>query len=133
MKSMLKCKFELFITYPKDTELVHRLHTLFYFLTQGFQCEHTSYNVDGQQGWAFFAIPDDSTEDYPTEMDGEPGLHPEVKKFIRDKVMQEIYHEIEYGPKHDRTRDTELYEGIKIMENVEVDCFYFYDNPKWYE
>lgn len=129
-----KQKFELFITYPNDIELVHKLHSLFYFLTRDFQCEHTSHSVQGKQGWAFFEILDSQDENnYPPEMEGEPGLHPEVKKFIRDKIMREIHHDIEYGPAHDRTVDRVLYEGIEIMENVEVDCFYFYDNVKWYE
>lgn len=74
------------------------------------------------------------TEDYPPEMDnGEPQMHPEVKKFIMAKVKQQIYHDIEYGPKHNRTRDQELHEGIEIMENIEVECCYFHDDPTWYE
>ena len=60
-------------------------------------------------------------------------MHPEVKKFIIDKVKSMLYHDIEYGPAYDRTRDSVLYDGVEIMENVECDCFYFYDNPKWYE
>ncbi len=115
-----KARFQLFVSFPKDEGLRKVLEQQISGLYAPAAMEHVSFSVDGVQGWAFFA-------------DDEEQLSQDVVEYIKDRLMSIITHEYEFGPAHDRSSDYKPFEGIVISENVEVDCFYFYDNPRWYE
>jgi hypothetical protein len=136
-----KQKFQYFISFPKCQAVTKDLDLQMKALLGDYLGEHTSHSIDvGDEkvyGWAFFAIQDpdnDVDASLPCEEAYvEAELFSKVKDFIMDRIKDLMMHDIEYGPAHDRTLDRDFYPGIKIHENIEVDCFYFYDNPKWYE
>ena len=136
-----KQKFEYFISFPKCEKVQHRLEDQMDAILGDYLAPHTSHSidVDGKKvyGWAFFASkdPDNDIDDgLPCEINcPDEELDQKVKEFILHRIKDFMMHEIEYGPAHDRSVDMVLYDGIEFHKDVEVNCFYFYDNPKWYE
>ena len=127
-----KGKFELFITHPTDSGACHELSSALEVLMGGWMCEHTSYHVkEGEKriyGWALFPI-----EDPEVEPSIDPAIDDCVKAYIKERFLALCHETVEFGPRHDRSRDWILREGIEVRENVEVECFFFYDDVSRYE
>ena len=114
-------KFGLFISFPSNPETKKRIVPMVEGLCRPLIMSHTTFTHNGKRGWALFPKDDEW-----------PALHSEVKSYILEQLNEILSHEIEYGPDHDRTIERRFYEGVEFKQNVEVNCFYFYDNPKWY-
>lgn len=126
-----KEKFELFYTHPEDKELKQYLDRA---VTALMGEDNISHSLQDKHGWAFFPVDDGSDlSEEERYMQGVPDpLHPSVKEYIKERLESLFNHEVVHRG-YETSVWQELHEGMERHENVEVDCFYFYDNPSWYE
>lgn len=110
-------KFELVIIKPDDRELVSELNMLFRGLSD--LPPYTSYYYNDKPCWAFFDLENDR-------------LCEQVKQYIKDRAQQLVHYEDRFSNQYESYCVTQLYDGVEIFEDVEVECVYFYDDPSRY-
>jgi len=112
-----KHKFEMFVSFPQDLHLKEKLQNQIEALYP--EGENTSFSVGTSHGWAFF--PDGDT------------IAKQVKDYIMWRLDCILHYEHNCNSPYESYLEHKLHEGITIQKNVEVDCFYFYDDVSRYE